>query len=30
MDDLKVENIPLSVIPVTEYDPFEVCTVEES
>lgn len=25
MDDLKVENVPLNVIPVTEYDPFEVC-----
>lgn len=24
MDDVKVENVPYNVIPVTEYDPFEV------
>ena len=24
MDDVKVENAPYNVIPVTEYDPFEV------
>lgn len=24
MDDVKVNNIPYSVVPVTEYDPFEV------
>lgn len=27
MDELKVENVPLHVIPVTEYDPFEVCVI---
>lgn len=27
MDKLKVENVPLHVIPVTEYDPFEVCVI---
>lgn len=24
MDDVEVENVPYNVIPVTEYDPFEV------
>ena len=24
MEDVKVENTPYNVIPVTEYDPFEV------
>lgn len=24
MDDVKVETVPYNVIPVTEYDPFEV------
>lgn len=24
MDDVQVENVPYKVIPVTEYDPFEV------
>ena len=24
MDDAKVENVPYNVVPVTEYDPFEV------
>lgn len=27
MDEFKVENVPLHVIPVTEYDPFEVCVI---
>lgn len=22
-----MENVPLNVIPVTEYDPFEVCVI---
>ena len=24
MDDEKLDNVPYNVIPVTEYDPFEV------